>query len=61
MVLALGHLDAELDGEQGELAAYARTHGLVHLPPDFTADSDLSPLKAGEPVLVRGSGSPSST
>ncbi|WP_460064013.1 FAD/NAD(P)-binding protein [Streptomyces sp. YKOK-I1] len=56
VVLALGHLDAELDGNQGELAAYAREHGLVHLPPDFTADSDLSALRPGEPVLVRGFG-----
>jgi uncharacterized NAD(P)/FAD-binding protein YdhS len=56
VVLALGHLDAELDDEQGNLAEYARTHGLVHLPPDFTADSDLSALAPGEPVLVRGFG-----
>jgi uncharacterized NAD(P)/FAD-binding protein YdhS len=56
VVLALGHLDAEPDDEQSALAAYARDHGLVHLPPDFTADSDLSPLAPGEPVLVRGFG-----
>ncbi|MFF4253363.1 FAD/NAD(P)-binding protein [Streptomyces sp. NPDC001663] len=56
VVLTLGHLDAELDDQQRELASYARAHGLVHLPPDFTADSDLSSLKAGEPVLVRGFG-----
>ncbi|WP_406009813.1 FAD/NAD(P)-binding protein [Streptomyces sp. NBC_00637] len=56
VVLALGHLDAELDQEQSELAAYADKHGLIHLPPDFTADSDLSALPAGEPVLVRGFG-----
>ncbi|MGW0422599.1 FAD/NAD(P)-binding protein [Streptomyces sp. NPDC003015] len=56
VVLSLGHLDAELDEEQRDLAAYARTHGLVHLPPDFTADSDLSALAPGEPVLVRGFG-----
>ena len=56
VVLALGHLDAELDQQQSELAEYARAHDLVHLPPDFTADSDLSRLKAGEPVLVRGFG-----
>ncbi|WP_079142521.1 FAD/NAD(P)-binding domain-containing protein [Streptomyces sp. LUP30] len=56
VVLALGHLDAEPDEEQKALAAYAREHGLVHLPPDFTADSDLSALGAGEPVLVRGFG-----
>lgn len=56
VVLTLGHLDAELDAEQRELAAYARAHGLVHLPPDFTADSDLAALRPGEPVLVRGFG-----
>ncbi|MFD8718233.1 FAD/NAD(P)-binding protein [Streptomyces sp. NPDC059629] len=56
VVLALGHLDAELDPEQAALAAYADAHGLVHLPPDFTADSDLSALRPGEPVLVRGFG-----
>jgi uncharacterized NAD(P)/FAD-binding protein YdhS len=56
VVLTLGHLDAELDEEQRALASYARTHGLVHLPPDFTADTELSSLKAGEPVLVRGFG-----
>ncbi|WP_399883283.1 FAD/NAD(P)-binding protein [Streptomyces sp. BBFR51] len=56
VVLALGHLDAEPDEEQRDLSAYARAHGLVHLPPDFTADSDLSALRPGEPVLVRGLG-----
>ncbi|MFF8728382.1 FAD/NAD(P)-binding protein [Streptomyces sp. NPDC015171] len=56
VILAVGHLDAELDSEQEELAAYARRHGLTHLPPDFTADSDLSALPPGEPVLVRGFG-----
>ncbi|AYN42111.1 adenylate cyclase [Streptomyces dangxiongensis] len=56
VILTLGHLDTELDEEQAELAEYAREHGLVHLPPDFTADSDLSSLAPGEPVLVRGFG-----
>ncbi|WP_225822191.1 FAD/NAD(P)-binding protein [Streptomyces naphthomycinicus] len=56
VILAVGHLDAELDPGQAELAAYAERHGLVHLPPDFTADSDLTALKPGEPVLVRGFG-----
>ncbi|MFJ6572850.1 FAD/NAD(P)-binding protein [Streptomyces sp. NPDC091292] len=56
VVLALGHLDAEPDAEQRRLTAYATRHGLVHLPPGFTADADLSPLAPGEPVLVRGFG-----
>ncbi|MEU3840015.1 FAD/NAD(P)-binding protein [Streptomyces sp. NPDC028635] len=56
VVLTVGHLDAEPDDEQRALAAYAREHGLVHLPPDYTADSDLSALAPGENVLVRGFG-----
>ncbi|MEU9862340.1 FAD/NAD(P)-binding protein [Streptomyces sp. NPDC047971] len=56
VVLSLGHLDAEPDDEQRRSADFAERHGLVHLPPDFTADADLSPLPAGEPVIVRGFG-----
>ncbi|MYT72808.1 MULTISPECIES: FAD/NAD(P)-binding protein [unclassified Streptomyces] len=56
VILAQGHLDAELDDVQVELSAYAERHGLVHLPPDFTADSDLSALAPGQDVLVRGFG-----
>ncbi|MFE1953115.1 FAD/NAD(P)-binding protein [Streptomyces sp. NPDC059524] len=56
VVLTQGHLDAELDAEQRELSAYAARHGLVHLPPDFTADSDLSALAPGQDVIVRGFG-----
>ncbi|MEU6393742.1 FAD/NAD(P)-binding protein [Streptomyces sp. NPDC046939] len=56
VLLAQGHLDAELDDEQRELRAYALRNGLVHLPPDFTADSDLSALAPGQDVLVRGFG-----
>ncbi|MFC9247975.1 FAD/NAD(P)-binding protein [Streptomyces sp. NPDC057136] len=56
VVLTIGHLDAEPDAGQQELTVFADRHGLVHLPPDFTADSDLSALSAGEPVIVRGFG-----
>ncbi|MBO1331976.1 FAD/NAD(P)-binding domain-containing protein [Streptomyces sp. VRA16 Mangrove soil] len=56
VLLTQGHLDAELDDEQRELSAYAERHGLVHLPPDFTADADLSVLAPGQDVLVRGFG-----
>lgn len=56
VILAVGHQDAELDPEQTALSAYAREHGLVHLPPDFTADSDLNALEPGAPVVVRGFG-----
>ncbi|MFB7517015.1 FAD/NAD(P)-binding protein [Streptomyces sp. NPDC056144] len=56
VVLTVGHLGAEPDPEQRELTAFAARHRLLHLPPDFTADTDLSALPAGEPVLVRGFG-----
>ncbi|MFD6533600.1 FAD/NAD(P)-binding protein [Streptomyces sp. NPDC060184] len=56
VVLAVGHLDAEPDDEQAELSAFALRHELVHLPPDFTADTDLDALRPGEPVIVRGFG-----
>ncbi|MFE7356119.1 FAD/NAD(P)-binding protein [Streptomyces sp. NPDC057543] len=56
VVLAVGHLDAEPEPEHVELAGFAARHGLVHLPPDFTADTDLTRLPAGEPVIVRGFG-----
>ncbi|MER5889270.1 FAD/NAD(P)-binding protein [Streptomyces sp. NPDC001941] len=56
VAVTIGHLDARLDAEQQGLADFADRHRLVHLPPDFTADSDLSALPAGEPVLVRGFG-----
>ncbi|MFE1476351.1 FAD/NAD(P)-binding protein [Streptomyces cyaneofuscatus] len=56
VVLAVGHLDAEQEPEQAELSDFAARHGLIHLPPDFTADTDLTALPAGEPVIVRGFG-----
>ncbi|MBM7442098.1 FAD/NAD(P)-binding domain-containing protein [Streptomyces sp. HB132] len=56
VVLTVGHLDARPDEELQELTAFATRHQLVHLPPDFTADTDLTVLPAGEPVLVRGFG-----
>lgn len=59
VVLALGHLDAEPDPQQRALTAFAAEHGLdelVYLPPEFTAESDLSRLRPGRPVIVRGFG-----
>ncbi|MFF4700607.1 FAD/NAD(P)-binding protein [Streptomyces chattanoogensis] len=56
VVLTLGHLESELPAEQRELSDFAARHGLTHLPPAFTADADLSALRPGEPVLVRGFG-----
>lgn len=56
VVLAVGHQDVELTPEQERTAAYARRHDLCFLPPGYAADEDLSVLRPGEPVLVRGLG-----
>ncbi|MFK0265799.1 FAD/NAD(P)-binding protein [Streptomyces angustmyceticus] len=56
VVLALGHLEAELAPEHQQLRDFADRHHLTYLPPAFTADSDLSALRPGEAVLVRGLG-----
>ncbi|MFJ9527292.1 FAD/NAD(P)-binding protein [Streptomyces cyaneofuscatus] len=56
VILTVGHLDAEQELQQVELSDFAARHGLLHLPPDFTADTDLTALPAGEPVIVRGFG-----
>ncbi|MFI1352559.1 FAD/NAD(P)-binding protein [Streptomyces sp. NPDC020898] len=56
VVLAQGHLPLVPDSEQQRLTSYAGQHGLCHLPPANPADTDLSPLAPGEPVLLRGLG-----
>ena len=56
-MFAVGHLDAEPDGETSRVAAAADQHaGVVYLPPAYTADLDLSPLAPGDDVIVRGMG-----
>jgi hypothetical protein len=56
VVLAQGFLDRDPTPEEVGLLAAARRHDLTYLPPGYTADIDLSDLRAGEPVLVRGFG-----
>jgi hypothetical protein len=56
LVLAQGFLDRELTPDETRLTAAAGRHGLTYVPPGYTADLDLSELRAGEPVLVRGFG-----
>lgn len=56
VVYALGHAGSAVHGEQARLQREARGAGLRYLPPDFTADADLTGLPAGEPVIVRGMG-----
>ncbi|WP_307782161.1 FAD/NAD(P)-binding protein [Streptomyces sp. MBT65] len=56
VVLAQGHLPTAADTTQLRLTAYADQHGLRHLPPANPADVDLSVVRPGEPVLLRGLG-----
>ena len=56
VVLAQGHLPTTADGAEHRTTAYADRHGLRHVPPANPADVDLSPIRPGEPVLLRGLG-----
>ncbi|GHF01574.1 FAD/NAD(P)-binding protein [Streptomyces fumanus] len=56
VVLAQGHLGSAPAPEHRAHADFARRHGRFHLPPEFTADADLSGLRPGEHVAVRGFG-----
>ncbi|KAE8390293.1 FAD-NAD(P)-binding-domain-containing protein [Aspergillus alliaceus] len=56
VILSQGHLPLLPDPEQQQLAVYARRNGLRHFPPSNPADVDLSSLKPGEPVFLRGLG-----
>lgn len=56
VVLAQGYLDRTPSAAEAALSAAATDHGLTYLPPGYTADVDLSGLRAGSMVLVRGFG-----
>ncbi|MFG1664880.1 FAD/NAD(P)-binding protein [Streptomyces sp. Y7] len=56
VVLAQGHLGSTPAAEHRAHASFARRHGLFHLPPAFSADADLSALRPGEDVVLRGFG-----
>ncbi|MEV4442152.1 FAD/NAD(P)-binding protein [Streptomyces sp. NPDC049577] len=56
IVMALGHVPAHLSPREARTAALARIHHLNYVTPANPADLDLSSVKAGEPVLLRGLG-----
>ncbi len=56
VVFTVGHLDAEPDTRERELASFASNHGLAYYPAGYTADVDYSGIEPGETVLVRGFG-----
>ena len=56
VVLAQGHVPAQLTRTERELTEYAERNGLTYLVPSNPADVDLSGIRPGEPVLLRGLG-----
>ena len=56
VVLTVGHLDVSTAPEHSADAEFADAHGLTFVPPDYTADIDLSGILPGEAVIVRGFG-----
>lgn len=56
VILALGHLDAELDADSQALADFAAAHGLAYVPPGHTAEQDLSVLAPRADVVALGFG-----
>lgn len=56
VVLAQGHLPTTPDAPHRRLTSHADRHGLHHIPPANPADVDLTVVRPGEPVLLRGLG-----
>ncbi|MFS8199003.1 FAD/NAD(P)-binding protein (plasmid) [Streptomyces sp. CWNU-52B] len=56
VVLALGHLPAQLTARQERTASLARIHHLTYVTPANPADVDTEFAAPGEPVLLRGLG-----
>ncbi|MGP9537384.1 FAD/NAD(P)-binding protein [Brachybacterium sp. AOP43-C2-M15] len=56
LLLAAGHTDARPTATRHQLAAFARRHGGVYLPPAQASDVQLDLLAPGQDVIVRGMG-----
>ena len=56
VVYAIGHNGREPDAPTQGLIDASRKAGLTYVPPSFTADADLSALRPGQDVIVRGMG-----
>jgi hypothetical protein len=56
VVLALGHGDLEAGPEERELRSFAERHGGVFVGPGNPADADLSGIRPGTQVVLRGLG-----
>jgi FAD-NAD(P)-binding len=56
IVMALGHVPAHLSPREARTSSLARIHHLQYVTPANPADLDLSAIRPGEPVLLRGLG-----
>ncbi|MER5733963.1 FAD/NAD(P)-binding protein [Streptomyces sp. NPDC002138] len=56
VVLAQGHRPARATERERELAAFAAGHGLTYIRPANPADVDLTAIRPGESVVLRGLG-----
>ena len=56
VVMAQGHLPVRADASQERLAAFAAGHGLRYVHPANPADVDLTAVRPGEAVALRGLG-----
>ncbi|MDX3451640.1 FAD/NAD(P)-binding protein [Streptomyces sp. ME02-8801-2C] len=56
VVLSQGHVPTDVSSAQRQLSRRARAHGLLHVLPANPADLDLSDVRSGETVLLRGLG-----
>lgn len=56
IVLAQGYLEQHPTDSEATWCAVAAERGLTYIPPGYTADLDLTDLRPGDPVIVRGMG-----
>lgn len=56
VVLSMGHIDVAPTSGQQALQDFATRHGGTYLPPASPGEVDLSGIRAGEPVILRGLG-----
>ncbi|MFF2412456.1 FAD/NAD(P)-binding protein [Streptomyces sp. NPDC058092] len=56
VVLAQGHVPAQPTDTERDLAGFAARHGLTYVPPANPADVDLTHIRPGRSVLLRGLG-----
>lgn len=56
VVLSQGHLAVEPSAYEQSLTAFAGEHGLTYVLPSNPADTDLTSIRAGEAVALRGLG-----